>query len=591
MIFIIVYGSLYPFHLSAIHGSSTPLSALLQTWRGPFGRGDFFANVLLYLPFGLFATQTVRLWRLAARISLVIFCGLVLSLSMELLQFYDEGRVSALADVYANTIGVAVGSVASAILFRGASPWRIAVLNRRPFVVLVLSSWLGYRLFPYVPVIDLHKYWNAVKPLVFSPHLPLLDLYRSTVIWLAVALLIEALSGAARSRVVLPAAVLAVLFARILIADAALSPAEVAGGALAVGLWCGFLWRSPVGATVIAALFAGGIAIEALQPFQFSAAARPFGWIPFRSFMYGSVEVNIRSLLEKAFIYGALIWLVVRAGSRFAVALVSSAGFVLCLRLIQVFLPGRSAEVTDFLMVLIAGGVMRSTGENPNQFEQVQPMGNRCWQSACVSLYEILTRNDSVQPVDLILVLAGKMERKRYGLELYRAGVAPRLVLSVGRFEVSKMPQLDLEWVDELKSLRDATPPADRNFFVTIDASGVRMERENLLRCSTYGEALAFRRLLEHQDGAKVMVVSTDVHLRRVASTFAKVFRGTAIRFLYCPVPTRFAPMSKNNWWRRPADRRFVFTEMMKLAGYRAALSVPDWAARRLMLLSGWGRK
>jgi uncharacterized SAM-binding protein YcdF (DUF218 family) len=196
-----------------------------------------------------------------------------------------------------------------------------------------------------------------------------------------------------------------------------------------------------------------------------------------------------------------------------------------------------------------------------------------------------------VQPVEVILVLAGKMERKRYGLELYRAGVAPRLVLSVGRFEVSKMLQFDLEWVNELKSLRDGTPPAERNFFVTMDASGVRLEKANLKRCSTYGEALAFRRLLEQEDGRRVMVISTDVHLRRVALTFATVFRRTPIQFVYCPVPTRLAFMARDNWWRRPADRWFVITEMTKLAGYRTALSAPEWAARLLMGLTGWGRK
>ena len=54
-------------------------------------------------------------------------------------------------------------------------------------------------------------------------------------------------------------------------------------------------------------------------------------------------------------------------------------------------------------------------------------------------LYERLTRNDDPAPADLIFVLAGKMERKRYGLELYRARSAKRLILSVGRFEVSKL--------------------------------------------------------------------------------------------------------------------------------------------------------
>ena len=277
----------------------------------------------------------MRRWPLIARIELVILSGLVLSVCMELLQFYDEGRVPALTDVYANTIGVAVGSAAGAILFRRRSPWRADILGRRPFVILLLSSWLGYRLFPYVPVVDPHKYWTAVKPLVLSPSLPPLDLYCHTVIWLAVALLIEALFGTARSHVVLPVSVLAVLFARILIVDSALSPAEVAGGALAVGVWHAVLSRSHARGPVIAALFASGVGLEALHPFQFSAVARPFRWIPFRSLMHGSVELNVRSFFEKVFTYGTLIWLIARAGSRFAIAWASSAGLVLGLRLLR----------------------------------------------------------------------------------------------------------------------------------------------------------------------------------------------------------------------------------------------------------------
>lgn len=222
---------------------------------------------------------------------------------------------------------------------------------------------------------------------------------------------------------------------------------------------------------------------------------------------------------------------------------------------------------------------------------QAQATGRRWRDSAFLKFYESLTLNDAVQPVDLIFVIAGRMERKHYGLELYRAGLAPCLVLSVGRFEVSKMLQLDLECFDELKALRDQTPPSERNFFVTLDVSGFRIETAKLLRCSTYGEALAFRRLLEREGGQRVMVVSTDVHLRRVAFTFSKVFRATPVQFLYCPVPTRAGLMAKNNWWKRPADRWFVINEMAKLAFYWAALSAPGWAARRLMRLTGWGRR
>ncbi len=201
------------------------------------------------------------------------------------------------------------------------------------------------------------------------------------------------------------------------------------------------------------------------------------------------------------------------------------------------------------------------------------------------AFYDSLTLNDSPDPVDLIFVMAGRMERKRYGLELYRRGVAPRVTLSVGRFEVSKMSAIDPEVLSELIALRDQTRPEDRHFFIDVDQSGVRIEKAVLPRWSTYGEVVAFRKIWETKKPKSVMVVSTDVHLRRTALTFAKVFRGVPVQFRYCPVPTSFGFVQKSRWWTRSDDRRFVLRESIKLTGYRLILSAPAWAIRRLMRL------
>ena len=48
-----------------------------------------------------------------------------------------------------------------------------------------------YRLYPYVPTIDLHKYWDALKPVVFHPRPTGYDLFRYTAIWLTIGSLIE----------------------------------------------------------------------------------------------------------------------------------------------------------------------------------------------------------------------------------------------------------------------------------------------------------------------------------------------------------------------------------------------------------------
>jgi hypothetical protein len=202
-----------------------------------------------------------------------------------------------------------------------------------------------------------------------------------------------------------------------------------------------------------------------------------------------------------------------------------------------------------------------------------------------VALYEVLTPTVDTRPVDLVFVMAGRMERKRFGLDLFRSGLAPSLVLSVGRFEVSKLKALPLQGYEELVRLRDQTPPGERHFFITMTNSGNRIERTKLPGQGTYAETVAFRDFLRNQSVHQVMVISTDIHLRRVALTFSSVFRdaGMQLDFFYCAVPSALSSVQKDYWWTRSADRRYVVTELIKLAGYCVILSFPASAVRWLM--------
>ena len=210
---------------------------------------------------------------------------------------------------------------------------------------------------------------------------------------------------------------------------------------------------------------------------------------------------------------------------------------------------------------------------------------SRLAQPCLLKWYQALTRDDQPKPVDLIFVMAGKIARKHYGIELFRAGLAPRLVLSTERFEVSKMSKFGLEGFDELIALRDRTPPDQRYFYWKMSAAGACIEKRKLPRCNTYGEALGLRQFLEEEKAQTVIIVSTGIHLRRVAFTFAKVFRNVPVEFIYCPVPSRLDGLLSDCWWSRPEDLRYVLQETVKLAGYRAILSMPEWAIRLFMPL------
>src|SRR5579872_5043488 len=73
---VIVYGSLFPFHFQNNPGPVGPLRTLIATWPIPPHRGDFLANVLLYIPYGLCLVPLLRRGPTLARVLLVTLSGI-----------------------------------------------------------------------------------------------------------------------------------------------------------------------------------------------------------------------------------------------------------------------------------------------------------------------------------------------------------------------------------------------------------------------------------------------------------------------------------------------------------------------------------
>jgi VanZ family protein len=356
---LILYGSFYPF---AFHNHVDPIAGvrqLLATWKQRGSLGDVLANILLYLPFGFFAAKALppRL-PLPLRVLTCLLAGAALSLCVEFTQLYDAGREAAMSDVYANSAGALLGAMAGAAL---SADLRLAgwnQLRRRPFAALLICCWIAYRLFPYVPVIDAHKYWHAVRPILYGSSPMFSDVLRHFASWLAVGALLEAIWRP--ERFAMPALMLAIFCGRIGIADIALSRAEVIGGLAAAAIWVAWLHAARPRRPILAAALAVAILVEALQPFRFLTVARPFDWVPFWGFIQGSIWTAVPSLLSKFFLYGTLVWSLSRSGLRWTAATAAAAVFVFVVHYLQVYLPGRSAEITDSLLVLVAGGLMRT---------------------------------------------------------------------------------------------------------------------------------------------------------------------------------------------------------------------------------------
>ena len=361
---VIVYGSLYPFRFRGALDWRRAATDLLATADVLTSRGDLISNVLLYAPLGFFIAQALARLGYAA-VPLAIAAGGLLSVTVELLQSDAAFRSSAMSDVYMNLAGSLVGALVGRLAPLARSARSAEHEPARSFAGLVLAAWLGWRLYPFVPALDWQKVKAALKPIVLASELPALDLFRHFAGWLAAAVLLEAIAGPHRRRLAFALLVAGVLAVRCLLVGVALTPAEVAGGGLALFAWLFGLAEVERRARVVVLLFAAAIALQSLEPFMLLPQPRPFVWVPFRSLIVGSTETNVRSFLEKTFLYGALLWLLLRGGARFWPAATGATAFVLALKWGQTWLPRRSGEITDVLLVLILALILRLTSAGP----------------------------------------------------------------------------------------------------------------------------------------------------------------------------------------------------------------------------------
>jgi VanZ family protein len=359
--FLIVYGSLYPFSFAAVDGAG-PLELLKQLSFARTTRSDIAANVLLYLPFGACLTWllTARLGGLAAAV-MATLAAAALSFMVEFAQLYETRRVASLADFTYNTIGAFAGAwiaLAIAATHRRLNASALTGLLRHPVATALLLSWIGYRLAPFAPVLDPAKWAAAFAPLADFALLTPAAFLPQLVAWLVLVPVSERLAPGRPLRLV-ASAMAVVLAGRILFAGLALDPAEIAGmlGALALAHPLRKLAPDRA-ASVLAAALIVLIAIQGLAPFDFQLAQDRFALVPFGESLTQYRAGNLTDTFLRCFTSGALVWLLVRSGLSVLAGTAIGAGLVFSIELLQTWLPGHTAEITDPLLAFAAGGLI-----------------------------------------------------------------------------------------------------------------------------------------------------------------------------------------------------------------------------------------
>jgi VanZ family protein len=354
---LILYGSLFPFRLRTSVDLGL-LDAIRTLELKRTTRGDIVANLLLYMPLGLclmFAWSRQPRWPALGRTVLI---GAALSVLVEVTQVYLRFRISSLTDVALNVASTFAGGIAAVVYGALGTSLRIPIFASRrpdPAALSVVLLWLAFRLAPFIPTIDWQKYKDALKPLFIDPQIGALELLRYTSGWLVAAYAVRIVVRREYALAATLAIVGIVLFGRLVIVGKTLNVSEIAALLVCIPLAALLIGLRERRAAILAALLAVAIVAQGVAPFELLPEAQRFSWIPFRSSLRGSLETNYSALLEKVFWYFALVWLLARCGWSRTAATLGTAVLLAAIEIVQMWLPGRSAEVTDPLLALAAG--------------------------------------------------------------------------------------------------------------------------------------------------------------------------------------------------------------------------------------------
>ena len=208
----------------------------------------------------------------------------------------------------------------------------------------------------------------------------------------------------------------------------------------------------------------------------------------------------------------------------------------------------RFAVISVCLLVLISGGYVAR-----------RPL------LASPAVY--LRIEDPLRPADLIAVMPSGWEGVDYGIELYKKGYAPKLMLIGGypfEFVQKDGPSFRVVRIDWELVARAIALEADVPDDAILTRGG----------SSTYEQARQFVELAEASQLNTVIIVTDDVHSRRISWSVAKFPASAKLALIYSPVPRSiYLPEEQfeaDQWWASEDGVKNVFAEYVKLGYYLA---------------------
>jgi hypothetical protein len=223
----------------------------------------------------------------------------------------------------------------------------------------LIALWLAAELVPFVPSLDMQSIKTNLKGLLLPAVAAEQLAFHMTGAILAGRAL-AAIVGTASSLRWLLLLAGAAAAGKIFIVTSTLDVSTLSGLALGCfGWWLLARWHEPRRGTAILLLLFAAYAVGALMPFEFRSTPQPFSLVPFAGLLQGSMLVNSQALLANLCLYAGILGIIRINGGSPAPASIALAMLVALFEAVQILLPGRTPDITDPLLVLLVGQVLR----------------------------------------------------------------------------------------------------------------------------------------------------------------------------------------------------------------------------------------
>lgn len=324
--------------------AETPIAALVERATWPLARYqiiDALINTALYVPVGACAYLVLRRRHSPSQAALYsVLLGFGTSLTIEVIQLFDVGRQASLLDLIWNSVGSTIGVLFGILISH--SSHRLQPENRNP--IFVLTCWLTYLLFPFLPVVAGPALDAKFATFLHYDSVSLVSCFTS---WYVSGFLLKE-AGVQRVNFWLVRSI-ALVLVQMLLPGRQPSVAGLFGAILGTSLFAQTRRLTPAWPLLLT------LVVRGLAPFHFQPTANAFAWVPFAPVVEGYWLNASLVLLEKLYYYAATIWALASAGLRLRNAAFITAALLVAMETAQLHLPGRTPETTDPVIALLVG--------------------------------------------------------------------------------------------------------------------------------------------------------------------------------------------------------------------------------------------